>query len=107
MIKVTFEEIDTPFRQCTNLVSTSTSLAYCIKYHEWITKCPNKCGFFEEGSPGNLDDLKKEKFNPECFYFARSDADNSIYQCKLFKQENPMCESCQYLKLPNGKNGTS
>jgi hypothetical protein len=100
MIKVTFEEIDTPFKQCTNLVSTSTSLAYCIKYHEWITKCPNKCGFFEEGSPGNLDNLKKEKFNPEC-------ADNSIYQCKLFKQENPMCESCQYLKLPNGENGIS
>ncbi len=102
-----FEEKDTPFKRCNHLVSTSTSLAYCIKYHEWMTKCPKKCGYFEEGPPGNLDDLKKEKFNPECFYFSKSDTNNSIYQCKLFKQENPMCESCQYLKIANEKIETS
>jgi hypothetical protein len=102
-----FSEKDESFESCTYLASTSTSIAYCIKYHEWINKCPNKCGFFEEGTPGNIQDLKKQKFNPECLYFARSETDKSIYQCKLFKQDNPMCESCQYLKLPDGKDETS
>jgi len=101
------EEKDTAFKQCTHLISTSTSLAYCVNYHEWMTKCPSRCAFFKEGNPGNIEGLKKEKFNPECFYFARSDTNDSLYLCKLFKQESPMCESCQYQKLPNGINDIS
>ncbi len=96
------KEKDTPFKQCTHLISTSGSLAYCVNYHEWMTKCPSRCPFFKEGSPVFIEDLRKEKFNPECYYFAKSNTNDSLYQCKLFKQESPMCESCQYLKLPNG-----
>jgi hypothetical protein len=96
---LSFKEKHTPFKLCTHLVSTSTSLAYCINYHDWIAKCPIKCPFYKEGSSGNIEDLEKEKFNPECYYFAKNNTNDLIYQCKLFKQENPMCESCQYLKL--------
>ena len=95
------EEKNTLFKKCSHLISTSNSLAYCVNYHEWITKCPSKCAFFKEGSPGNIENLKKEKFNPECYYFAKSDTNDFAYQCKLFKQESPMCEPCQYLKLTN------
>ena len=96
------EQKDELFKYCIHLVTTSTSLSYCIKLHEWITKCPVKCGFFEEGSSGKIDNLRKEKFNPECYYFVRNRSGKFLYQCNLFKQENPLCESCQYLKLVEG-----
>ena len=107
MVILGYEEKGSSFKQCTHLVSTSTSLSYCINYHEWMTTCPSKCPYFKEGRSVDIKDLRNKKFNPECYYFAISDINDSLYQCKLFKQENPICESCQYLKLTDGNKDTS
>ena len=93
-----YDSKDALFKRCIHLISTHSGLAYCITYHDWINQCPSKCPFFRTGTPGDMEHVKKNKFNPECFYFVRSDINSSNYQCKLFKQENPFCESCQYLK---------
>ena len=87
------------FKQCSNLISTkNTTLAFCIKFHEWLDQCPQKCGFYQEGSIGKIDELKSKNYNFECHYFTHSTLISGEYRCKLFEQDNPLCESCKFVK---------
>jgi hypothetical protein len=86
----------TEFRHCLKLLDIKDNpLSYCIVYKEWINHCPPKCGYFEEGEVGMIENVKKRKLDYECLYFSRN-SKNMDYICILFEQESPFCESCQF-----------
>ncbi|MHA2176371.1 MAG: hypothetical protein ACXABI_16225 [Candidatus Hodarchaeales archaeon] len=88
------------FSRCTFLAeSDSKSLAYCLKYHEWIRTCPNKCAFFHEGESQQISGFREKKFNFECIYFTLDEEALNYHWCSLFSQKNPFCESCQFAKI--------
>jgi hypothetical protein len=88
------------FKTCRHLISTNKlSLVYCLKYHEWLSQCPQKCAYYQKGDPGNLNDLETKRYNIECLYFTNIDTENGDYMCQLFKQNNPLCEPCQFAKM--------
>ena len=99
-MSVTLEHYPTKFkakiRHCIKLLKTKEkNLSYCLIYKEWIDHCPPKCGYFEEGNAGSIEEIKKRKLNYECLYFSRKH-DEQDYFCKLFEQMSPFCDSCQY-----------
>ncbi|MFX0084097.1 MAG: hypothetical protein ACFFAU_00350 [Candidatus Hodarchaeota archaeon] len=84
-------------QHCLKLLDTKDkSFRYCLVYKDWIDYCPPKCGYFEEGEAGTIENVKKRKLNFECLYFSR-DSNKIDYFCILFNQESPFCEFC---KLP-------
>ena len=88
------------FKTCEYLISTNKpSLAYCLKYHDWLNQCPQKCAYYQNGDPKSLDDLKTKMYNFECLYFTNSETEKGSYMCQLFKQNNPLCEPCQFAKM--------
>ena len=90
----------TSFKFCSHLISANKStLAYCLKYHDWLSQCPQKCVFYQKGNPGILNDLKTKMYNFECLYFTNGDTGKGDYLCQLFKQKNPLCEPCQFAKM--------
>lgn len=88
------------FKICSFLAKADNeSLAYCLKYHEWIRTCPKKCVFFHEGEVRKISDLKSKKFVFECIYFSLDNETLNYPWCDLFSQKNPFCESCQFTKI--------
>ena len=88
------------FKACSHLIFTNKlSLIYCLKYHDWLSQCPRKCAYYQKGNPGNIDKLETKMYNFECLYFTNSDTEAGSYMCQLFKQNNPLCEPCQFAKM--------
>ena len=83
-------------RRCIKLLKTNDpNLGYCLVYKDWIKNCPEKCGYFEEGEEGKIKEIEERKLDHECLYFTKTSESKDFY-CKLFEQDGPFCESCQF-----------
>lgn len=90
------------FKRCIYLTATRTgTIAYCLKYREWINTCPAKCGYCEAGTTGTMEEVREKKFNMECKRFTRVKTKEGEvkYFCTLYLQEAPFCEKCLFAEI--------
>ncbi|NHJ02474.1 MAG: hypothetical protein EAX86_10090 [Candidatus Heimdallarchaeota archaeon] len=91
------------YKFCQFLLTTKAeTIAYCLKYREYINQCPDKCLFFLHGSSGSMEEVSTNNFLYNCLYFSRSKEENTNsirYFCELYEMDNPLCKSCQFPKF--------
>ena len=80
------------------LTSNDGSIGFCLKFKLWNEPCPPRCALFTPDKIGSLEEAQSKKYDIDCIDFTRidHDKDQTVYYCNLYRQKEPLCQSCGF-----------